>query len=777
MARSQVSVFINTFSNSAAQNDVLDFLNPFKPIQIRLRPRNNDPRGGQFAIVDFADEATALVLIAEKNFSRFMGQSMKLKLAFANQNTFNNNNSSNNAGNRSFQENRSSLQARNTPQRLHSPKGRSRLREIQIPREIVRGNFKIIKSVSCTHFVALESGWESDMDGLSEGLEDFANYAKCGVDDMDPGVVHACKDPVSGKWRRCRKIGEESGMLVVELIDLGGSLMVTKDQVLSLSQLYKDWSIKAVDVFLEGYAATSSSKETFEKIEEHLLNKTFQLAYLHERTGALLRDCARVQDMRLDGESVLDELVQKGLLFKRQLPQEGTPTPTTGSERAITKSSTTPLLPRTSQPSTPHTERPCPRVQHRIDGVKPMEVEIKVVGGTSRNSETQWGEWSQQGQGTNTQSRQNNSQSTDGWGSVGLARDDIGTEVWDRVDDRVPSGALTDTWAESGHETSPSNRTAPAWNVQDWSASPPKKASAPTTQGKPSPAASATARAASSPTIGSIVGNQSPANSAANVLKPKKCEDVFSDVDEWSKVSGGTSSNQEPSTPALERLAISEESRCSNCTQLSPKTLEKLVYGRSVQQMISDRIAIISAELNKLKMHITRVSIMASQTEDSMTELKHHRRAAQICTQDLEEIIQLASAQTLAAYHLTAWAQFVGRIWSPMMNLLYINEQPLSVYKSTVIRRAEIEVTDGSIEDDPQLTVVLERAIDPSKIFKFAQDLITHKKAANVHRVFFSEDNSKAFVILDSIALGDFGSLEQFGTWAVDFLLELNIIQ
>lgn len=184
---------------------------------------------------------------------------------------------------------------------------------------------------------------------------------------------------------------------------------------------------------------------------------------------------------------------------------------------------------------------------------------------------------------------------------------------------------------------------------------------------------------------------------------------------------------------------------CITSQFLEPQfqTMESLVKGRSVQRMISDRIAVISAELNKLKMHITRASIMSSQTEASMTELKHHRRGAQICTKDLEDIIQLASPETLAAYHLTAWAQFVGRIWSPMMNLLFFDEQPLSVYKSTVIRRAEIEDVNGSpVKENPQITVILERAIDPSKIFKFAHDLITHKKTAKVHRVFFSEVRS-----------------------------------
>ena len=94
--------------------------------------------------------------------------------------------------------------------------------------------------------------------------------------------------------------------------------------------------------------------------------------------------------------------------------------------------------------------------------------------------------------------------------------------------------------------------------------------------------------------------------------------------------------------------------------------------------MVSDRIALISAELNKLKMDITRLSIMAMQTEVTVNELRRNRRAAQLCTRDLEDLIQLASPDTLAAYHLRAWAQFVGKIWSPMVNLLFFNENPLS---------------------------------------------------------------------------------------------------
>lgn len=107
------------------------------------------------------------------------------------------------------------------------------------------------------------------------------------------------------------------------------------------------------------------------------------------------------------------------------------------------------------------------------------------------------------------------------------------------------------------------------------------------------------------------------------------------------------------------------------------QALETLVCGRAVQQMISDRIAQISAELNNMKMHITRLSIMPAQPEAASSELRHHRRTAQLCTQDLEAIIQLASAETLDAYHLRTWAQFVGRIWSPMMNLMFFNERPL----------------------------------------------------------------------------------------------------
>lgn len=60
------------------------------------------------------------------------------------------------------------------------------------------------------------------------------------------------------------------------------------------------------------------------------------------------------------------------------------------------------------------------------------------------------------------------------------------------------------------------------------------------------------------------------------------------------------------------------------------------------------------------------------------------------------------------------------------------------MYKNTVIRRAEID-TSESVEDEPRVTVVLERAIEVSRIFRFAQDLMTHKEAAKVHRLFFSE--------------------------------------
>lgn len=460
--------------------------------------------------------------------------------------------------------------------RLASPRGRSRLREIQMaPREIVRGTFKIIASVSCTHFVALETGWQSDMDELSEGLKDFANYAKCGVEQMDPEVVYACKEPVSGIWRRCRKIAEEPGALVVELIDLGGSLVVTKDQILFLSQLYKDWSIKAVDLFFDGYIAASGSSDCFKRLEEHLLNKTFQLAYLHERTGPLMRDCVRVQDMRLNGDSVLDELVQKGLLLKRQPPtSERVPPSTPGFERAITKSSNL-SQGGFNSPRSPsmNIERSPYQVQPQIEGVKPMEVDMKVGRPPNSGLEAEWGEWSQQAQGTPTQNHRNSQQSADGWGSVGLARDDIGTEVWNKVDNTPCAYAPTEGWNDSGTETPSSNRSQAAWNVTDWSASPPKKASAAATAATPSPAVSTTPRGTSSPTTVTIIGSQSSAAQAAQIYRPRKSEDVFSDVNEWSRTSGGTHSNQDPSTPSLERLAISEDAskQCPNCNELSTK--------------------------------------------------------------------------------------------------------------------------------------------------------------------------------------------------------------
>ena len=71
------------------------------------------------------------------------------------------------------------------------------------------------------------------------------------------------------------------------------------------------------------------------------------------------------------------------------------------------------------------------------------------------------------------------------------------------------------------------------------------------------------------------------------------------------------------------------------------------------------------------------------------------------------------------------------------------------VYENTVIRRAEIDVGE-SLEDEPQVTVVLERAIDASRIFKFTQDLMTHKEAAGVHRVFFSEVSKHSATPSDS---------------------------
>lgn len=431
------------------------------------------------------------------------------------------------------------------------------------PREVVRGTFTIMASVSCTHFVALETGWQSDMEDLHKGLEDFANFAPCGVEKMNSEMVYACKEPISGKWRRCRKVAEEGEAYVVELIDMGGPMLVTKDQILYLSQLYKDWSIKAVDLFFDGYAAASGSSDNFERIEEQILNKTFQLAYLHERTGPLMRDCVRVQDMKLNGESVLDELVQKGLLLRRQPTQEKLqPSHSTPLQRPITKSSN---LPRVSNPPmaalTP--ERSPSHMQPQLDPVQPMHVDEKISRPT--NGEGDWGEWNQQSQGSSPQNHRNNQQSTDGWGSVGLARDDIGTEVWNKTDHfPAPTPTPTEGWNECGNETPSSNRSGSSWNTHDWAASPPKKTSA-----------VAAVQQQSTPTVSTtpMMGNRSGVVQNASIIKPKKCEDVFNEVDEWNRNSGRTPPRQDSATPALERLAITEDSTkpCVNFNEVSLK--------------------------------------------------------------------------------------------------------------------------------------------------------------------------------------------------------------
>lgn len=114
--------------------------------------------------------------------------------------------------------------------------------------------------------------------------------------------------------------------------------------------------------------------------------------------------------------------------------------------------------------------------------------------------------------------------------------------------------------------------------------------------------------------------------------------------------------------------------------RLQLQSLERLVYGRPAQKMISDRVGLISTELGQLKMHITRLSIHPLQSKAILDELRYHRRAAQMCAQDLEDVILLASPDTLAVFGMRTWAQFVGKIWTPMMNLLFFNEKPISTY-------------------------------------------------------------------------------------------------
>ena len=148
---------------------------------------------------------------------------------------------------------------------------------------------------------------------LAEGLQEYAAYAKCGTDHMEPCKVYACKDPASGKWRRCRKLANQADLYVVGFVDHGGQTVVAKHEVLELSQYYELWRVKAVDVIFNGNRPAPFSAESNRRVQDRLLSKTFEVSYSLERTGPHLRDLVHVVDIRSNGESILAELVQQAV--------------------------------------------------------------------------------------------------------------------------------------------------------------------------------------------------------------------------------------------------------------------------------------------------------------------------------------------------------------------------------------------------------------------------------------------------------------------------------
>ena len=179
--------------------------------------------------------------------------------------------------------------------------------------EVKHATFKILAAVSNTQFIALETGWEKDMAELAEGLQEYAAYAKCGTDHMEQCKVYACKDPASGQWRRCRKLATQADLDVVGFVDHGGQTVVAKHEVLELSQYYELWRVKAVDLILDGNRPASVSAENNRRLQDRLLNKTFEVSYSLERTRPHLRDIVHVVDIRSNGESILAELVQQAV--------------------------------------------------------------------------------------------------------------------------------------------------------------------------------------------------------------------------------------------------------------------------------------------------------------------------------------------------------------------------------------------------------------------------------------------------------------------------------
>ncbi|OQR77560.1 hypothetical protein BIW11_07006, partial [Tropilaelaps mercedesae] len=663
--------------------------------------------------------------------------------------------------------------------RFSPRRGRAPARE----KEPVQGTFEFI-NVSDTgeQIVALETGWKKDLKKMTNGMAGYADFYKPGIDDMEAEAVYGCK--VGDTWKRCRMMSRHGlpGNFLVELIDFGGSMTVTRSEVLSLSQLYKDWSIKSVDVFFTDYSVESGA-EVARELSALLLNNSFQLVYTHERTGPLMRDRIFVTEMKRLNENVLDKLIQKGLLKKqlhqrlqqqseRPLSQQGLHTKQRHerfplrSQRPITKCGQGPQQADARSPRLPYEES----MQGTGDSKHQFEPQISPP-------------------------------TDNGWGDLELRDGDTGVDCWASLSsDRAGKKHLDWNDQRENQDPQTSWSTAKQWAASDWEySSEPAQRTSTATPGRPvnkspqyeqsesrqvdpgsewgyspepaqgTPPQPSVRPASKSPQYQqkesrSTCTNQTESprshrqESRRRTHRPAQApeDDVFSSADDWTKPAQKESPRDNELHRRVEELTIAggnSPSECERCIQLTNKvnTLESQLYGPAVQQLISTRLTNISAELRQVKVHLAQLRLdpTAQETDVGRAAFARCRREGRIRVKEVEDLLTTSSAETLRSFGMTGWSQFVGVIWKPMMDLQYLDERPLCVYKSTVIRRVVLEDDTEDAAVDPtqqppqnfadQVTVLLERAIEIPKMFPVLQNLAPNLGQSRVHSVFFSE--------------------------------------
>ncbi|XP_022645781.1 uncharacterized protein LOC111243843 isoform X2 [Varroa destructor] len=625
-------------------------------------------------------------------------------------------------------------------------------------KESMRGIFEIISISDSGQVVALETGWKNDINKLTDGLAGYADFSKPGVDDMEPDSIYAYKD--GENWRRCRMISRHGpGRFLVELIDYGGTTTTTRDKILTLSQLYKDWSVKSMDVLFAGHSLESGSQDNIKELQDILLNKSVQLAYTQERTGPQQRDRISVTEIKQQNANMLEVLVEKGLLKKeiqqryQQQPYDRPLSQQTVHNRPQ-RQDRPPLRPQrpiTKSGSGPQRSDARPRHPHEASGSgngtqifaqdplyacsvdQPLQQQIsfatKNSWGTAEacNEDSSTERWAAQQVDTvakkfasdwNDQ-RENRDPQTS-WRDVKQWT----TTEWDDGMDAMQSTsaeqsvAPVTSYSQQHQRKSPKgqhNREITSWandrtnsnaaaRLSDWDCDVESagQAELSTTHYQLARPEGRPLRGHSRDSVQQALLSQGQKKKTPSVQSEN--EDVFSSAGDWSDSTKKESPKAKELQRRVKNLTINggnSTDKCERCVQLTNRvnTLESSLYSLALQKLISARLTNISSELRQVKISLAQLRLdpASQENETALSALAHCRREGRVRVREVEELLLTASAETLASFGMNGWSQFVGVIWKPMMDLQYLDERPLSVHKGTVIRHVVLE-DDGLLE-------------------------------------------------------------------------------